>query len=143
MACVFLTFAMTAIATAQARNSINQGFETPQRGDLPAGAINAGDGFANAFQIGQSLVPGWSSTHPSTCSNAIPGGPQPCIEIFDNASNPANPPLGPGNNDSAQFAELNADTDSAAFLADVCLIQGETLNWTFFIVIEPQLTAMI
>ena len=128
-----VTLTMSTVASAQVRNSINQGFEDPVRGSLPAGALNPGDTFFEAFQVGEDFVPGWSSTHPATCSNGVPGGPLPCIEIFDNFAvpDPANPPNGFPNSGS-QWAELNADVESAALLEDVCLINGEVLSWEFF-----------
>lgn len=119
------TILMAATAPAQAqvqRTLINLGFEQPSLGT------------ATCYRtISETVVPGWTTTHPSiatqtiTCDNTnIPGAPAngPALEFWANSFN-ATPAR-----EGTQLVELNASAASR-LSQSVCLINGEQVNWVF------------
>lgn len=116
MAC----WAQSAAAQVQ-RSFVNPGFETPVLTSSPAGA-------GCYLLLDESLVPGWTTTHPSqagggSCTAPAPGSGR-LIELW--SSNFQGVPARQGNN----FSELNASASSRLF-QNVCLINGESIEWRF------------
>ena len=107
------------VAQAQVkRNFTNLGFEQPV---LPG---------TNCWvAIPEDAVPGWRTTHPSAAisnSCGLTGLPTsgPLIELWNTPFNGVTAPQG------KQLAELNANVASRLF-QDVCLINGESVRWSF------------
>ncbi|MCA0392776.1 MAG: DUF11 domain-containing protein [Proteobacteria bacterium] len=108
--------ASPAAAQAQ-RTYVNSGFEQPVL--LPGTCYR---------QLDEALVPGWTTTHPvgapsGNCTSPI-GGNGRLIELW--ATGFLGVPSRAGNN----FAELNASAASRLY-QNVCLINGESINWRF------------
>lgn len=113
--------AAVAMPTVQAqvkRNFTNLGFEQPV---LPG---------TNCWvAIPDDAVPGWRTTHPSAAisnSCGLTGIPAlgPLIELWNTPFNGVTAPQG------KQLAELNANVASRLY-QDVCLINGESVRWSF------------
>ncbi len=106
-------------ASAQVQRSIiNPGFESPTL--LPTTGCYV--------QVSNTTVPGWNTTHPSqtgsgSCTSPLPST-GPLIELWRSGFNSVTARA--GNN----FAELNANVSSRIY-QNVCLINGESFNWTF------------
>jgi RHS repeat-associated protein/uncharacterized repeat protein (TIGR01451 family) len=111
-----LTAAFAAPAQVQ-RTFVNLGFEQPSAGSSVC-----------YFQIGESAVPGWTTTHSSlpgvACAPNIAQTPGPLIEIWANGFNGVTARHG------TQFAELNAHEPSRIY-QNVCLANGEPIGWRF------------
>lgn len=109
-------------AAAQVQRSFaNPGFETPVLTSSPAGA-------GCYLLLDESLVPGWTTTHPSqtgggSCTAPAAGSGR-LIELW--SSNFQGVTARQGNN----FSELNASASSRLY-QNVCLINGESINWRF------------
>ena len=109
-------------ATAQVQRSfLNPGFETP--------ALTAADAASGCYLLlDEALVPGWSTTHPSQAGGGSCTAPAPSsgrlIELW--RTNFQGVPARQGIN----FSELNAAASSRLF-QNVCLINGETIDWRF------------
>lgn len=116
MAC----WAPSAAAQVQ-RSFVNPGFETPVLTSSPAGA-------GCYLLLDESLVPGWTTTHPSQTGSgsctAPAAGSGRLIELWSN--NFQGVLAREGNN----FSELNASASSRLF-QNVCLINGESIGWRF------------
>ncbi len=115
-------FAMAGTAHAQVQRSfLNPGFETP--------ALTASNTANGCYrQLDETLVPGWSTTHPSQAGSGdctAPGASSGrLIELW--RTNFQGIPARQGNN----YAELNAEASSRMF-QNACLINGEQINWRF------------
>ena len=113
-------WAPSAFAQVQ-RSFANPGFESP--------VLVAAPGDTGCYlQIDESLVPGWTTTHPSqggsgSCISPAAGSGR-LIELW--SSNFQGVPARQGNN----FSELNASASSRLY-QNVCLINGESINWRF------------
>ena len=111
-----------APASAQAqRTYLNPGFETPTL--VPPAATGG------CYKlISETLIPGWTTTHPvgapsGNCTS--PTGPNGrLMELWLSTFN------GVPARSGANFAELNAAASSRLY-QNVCLINGEQINWRF------------
>ena len=120
LAVAAVLWAPSAVAQVQ-RSFVNPGFESPVMVAAP-GDIGC------YLQIDESLVPGWTTTHPSqagsgNCTSPAAGSGH-LIELW--SSNFQSVPARQGNN----FSELNASASSRLF-QNVCLINGESIHWRF------------
>jgi len=105
-------------ASAQVqRTFVNLGFELPSA--APATCY---------FQVSETLVPGWTTNHPSQsgvgCTPNVAPTPGPLIEIWTSGFNSVQARAG------TQFAELNAQAASRIY-QNVCLASGELVGWRF------------
>ncbi|HEX7803242.1 MAG TPA: hypothetical protein VF471_10870 [Pseudoxanthomonas sp.] len=110
-----------SVAAQVQRSFVNPGFETPVLTSSPAGA-------GCYLLLDETLVPGWTTTHPSQTGGgsciAPAAGSGRLIELW--SSNFQGVPARQGNN----FSELNASASSRLF-QNVCLINGESIDWRF------------
>jgi len=114
LACVF---AVSPVSAQVQRTFVNLGFELPSA--APSTCY---------FQVSESLVPGWTTNHPSQngtgCAPNVAQTPGPLIEIWTtNFSDVAA-------RHGQQFAELNAE-DASRIYQNVCLAAGELVGWRF------------
>ncbi|MEO8365769.1 MAG: hypothetical protein ABI538_06125 [Pseudoxanthomonas sp.] len=111
---------MPAMAQVQ-RSFLNPSFETP--------ALAASNTASGCYrQIDAALVPGWSTTHPSETGGGDCTSPGTStgrlIELWRTNFQ------GVVARNAANFAELNANASSRIF-QNICLINGESINWRF------------
>ena len=117
-----LGLSLSASALAQVQRSfLNPSFETPA-----LTASNAANGCYR--QIDSTLVPGWSTTHPSEAGGGDCTSPGAStgrlIELWRTNFQ------GVVARNAINFAELNANASSRIF-QNICLINGESINWRF------------
>lgn len=117
----FGTIASMPAAAQVQRSFLNPSFETPA-----LTASNAANGCYR--QIDATLVPGWSTTHPSETGGGDCTSPGTStgrlIELWRTNFQ------GVIARNSNNFAELNANASSRIF-QNICLISGEPINWRF------------
>ncbi len=121
LAAMALLFSFASHAQVQ-RSFINLSFEDPDLG-----------GVGCRVYIAESLVPGWTTNHPSGpnqnagCAAVPPGfvgGSGPLLEIWETPRGTYNARSG------SQMAELNAAA-AARISQNVCFIAGEQVAWRF------------
>jgi RHS repeat-associated protein len=115
---LFVVWLWAGAAMAQVqRTFVNLGFELPSAAPSTC-----------AFQVSETLVPGWTTNHPSQsgtgCGPNVAQTPGPLIEIWRSGFSSVSARSG------SQFAELNAEAASRIF-QNVCLANGELVGWRF------------